>query len=241
MKDILLKLFLLHFCSARGSETLDTYLPEPAAAIAATDLLDFSTLLLHNNEYQIPKDIDNAVVAALLNENLYSFSGVFSSGGTQVEIEMDRNQRNMSMSLHWVPPTPLDLSSISPPSDRKCHQYIQAAGTLIVESVVFRDVSESLSASLCEFCARANYAMRVGGFLFNPEEKTVVFRSSLPMGSSLPFSEQVALIRKLVSINIETHKQYLPGLQSLIEAGMSARESVAAVEGGLMDFLTGAM
>ena len=82
--------------------------------------------------------------------------------------------------------------------------------------------------ALAEFVARANWGLRIGNFDFDLEAGEVFFRTSLDTtGTAL----NLTLVENLVSANLATMDDYLPGLLAAIYGGRSPREALALVEG----------
>lgn len=223
------------FSGRPKEKTIEDYLPRPlppsAEELAATDLVDFSTLL-GGRSHSMPNDLENAVVAALLQENMDEHSGsLFPPHQITVAVDLGRHG---IISLYWENSSYAADKSKKNQSDRitsESYRLLETTGALIVDSAVFDNVRPAQYSKVVEFVARANFGLPTGTFIFDYDAKKVILRTSVQINSSLPFQDQAILVQNIIEVNLKIHRQYLPGLTALLEADLSANRAIAAVEG----------
>lgn len=98
--------------------------------------------------------------------------------------------------------------------------------------------------AMAEFITRANFGLKIGNFELDFNDGEVRFKTSVRFVGQ---ENREAAIEQLITANVLTMDEYLPGLMALLHGGVSpteaialveqapppaARESVAVVEGG---------
>ena len=80
---------------------------------------------------------------------------------------------------------------------------------------------------VAEFLTRANYGMLIGNFEMDYADGEVRYRTSVDVeGSELVQT----MIKNIVYVNVLMMDKYLPGLMSVIYAGVSPQEAIEKVE-----------
>lgn len=219
---------------------MDTFLPDPVVpepvTAAAAGAIDFSSLLAGLNQ-TVPVDLETAVIAVMFQSDYDEYSGSLSTpGGISASINLDKPG---SLSIVWEPPKPSTVSGVN--ATQRNYREAAKLGCIVLETVVYTGsrVPLLLHGSLLDFIMRANYGMRVGNFVLDSQSGSVVFRSSLHIGTTIGFQDLVPLVRKLLDANIKTHKHYLPGLTAVIENGASPVDAIVMVEGAVAGALAG--
>lgn len=221
------------FSDRPREKTIDDYLPRPlpppVEELAATDVIDFSTLL-GEQTHSMPQDLEDAVVAALLQENIEEHSGSLLPPN-RISVAVDLGRHGI-MTLYWENAT--YVAGDSKKTNRiisGSYRLLETTGALIVDSSVFDNILPLQQSKVIEFVTRANYGLPTGTFVFDYDKKKIILRTSVQINSTLPFPEQAILVQNVIEVNLKIHRQYLPGLTALLEADMSARRAIAAVEG----------
>ncbi len=89
------------------------------------------------------------------------------------------------------------------------------------------DIPASNRSAIAEFITRANYGMEIGNFELGFVSGELRFKTSMDVtGDRL----SPALIKSLVYINVTIMDEYLPGIQAVIEAGVSPEKAILAIE-----------
>ena len=111
----------------------------------------------------------------------------------------------------------------------KCFAYAdEEAQRFAFYSVCPISVPEDKIPTAAEFVNRANYALIIGNFELNCENGEVRFKTSIDVeGDRL----STALVERMVVINVAMMDMYLPGIQKVINEGVSPAQAVAEIEG----------
>ncbi len=88
-------------------------------------------------------------------------------------------------------------------------------------------IPEHQRMTVAEFITRANYGMIIGNFELDFEDGEVRYKTSLDVEGGTLTSE---MIRQLVYANVLTIDRYLPGLATIAEQNLNAKEAIALVE-----------
>jgi len=89
------------------------------------------------------------------------------------------------------------------------------------------NVPESKRLAIAEFIARANYGIIIGNFELDFVSGEIRYKTSIDVESStLTFPQ----IKQLVYTNVMMMDEYLPGIMSVIDEGVEARDAIAQIE-----------
>ena len=89
------------------------------------------------------------------------------------------------------------------------------------------NVPESNRLAIAEFIARANYGTIIGNFELDFASGEIRYKTSIDVeGSTLTFPH----IKQLVYTNVMMMDEYLPGMMSVIDGGVEARDAIAQIE-----------
>jgi len=89
------------------------------------------------------------------------------------------------------------------------------------------NVPESKRLAIAEFIARANYGTIIGNFELDFVSGEIRYKTSIDVESStLTFPQ----IKQLVYTNVMMMDEYLPGIMSVIDGGVEARDAIAQIE-----------
>jgi hypothetical protein len=89
------------------------------------------------------------------------------------------------------------------------------------------NVPESKHLGIAEFIARANYGTIIGNFELDFVSGEIRYKTSIDVESStLTFPQ----IKQLVYTNVMMMDEYLPGIMSVIDGGLEARDAIAQIE-----------
>jgi hypothetical protein len=110
----------------------------------------------------------------------------------------------------------------------KCYAQIQSDLEQFFFYVVAPEmVGESLRTAASEFLCRANYGLHIGNFELDWSDGEVRYKSSLDFeGEALTAN----WIKHAVYPAVETMDRYWPGLQDVIEGGVTPEEAIAKIE-----------
>ncbi|MBD2576488.1 YbjN domain-containing protein [Oscillatoria sp. FACHB-1406] len=87
---------------------------------------------------------------------------------------------------------------------------------------------EDRRLDMAEFIARANYGTIIGNFELDFNDGEIRYKTSIDVeDSTLTFSQ----IKQLVYTNVMMMDEYLPGIRSVIEGEVEAKEAIARIEG----------
>jgi hypothetical protein len=88
-------------------------------------------------------------------------------------------------------------------------------------------VPESKHLAIAEFIARANYGTIIGNFELDFVSGEIRYKTSIDVeGSTLTFPQ----IKQLVYTNLMMMDEYLPGIMSVIDGDVEARDAIAQIE-----------
>ncbi len=98
---------------------------------------------------------------------------------------------------------------------------------LIFYSVLDTNVPENKRVEVAEFLTRANYGLVIGNFELDFNDGEVRYKTSVDVegGQLTP-----TMIKNLVYVNVIMMDKYLPGVMSVIYAGVTPAEAVTKIE-----------
>ncbi len=86
---------------------------------------------------------------------------------------------------------------------------------------------EDKRQAVAEFLTRANYGLMIGNFELDFSDGEIRYKTSIDLaGENLSF----ALIKNLVYTNVTMMDEYLPGILSVIDDGVSPKEAITKIE-----------
>lgn len=94
-------------------------------------------------------------------------------------------------------------------------------------STVERTCPPERLGAMTEFVARANSNLYLGNFELDLDEGTVQFKTGIDVQDA---ELTPALVRNLVYANCLLMDRYLPGIEAVMDSGVSARDAIALVE-----------
>jgi hypothetical protein len=98
---------------------------------------------------------------------------------------------------------------------------------MVFYSICPINASESKLLAMAEFIARANYGIIVGNFELDFTDGEIRYKTGIDVeGASLSFP----LIKQLVYTNVTVMDEYLPGIISVINDGVSPVDAIAKIE-----------
>ena len=107
-------------------------------------------------------------------------------------------------------------------------QIKENPGRFIFYSVLSAKALEAKRAAVAEFIVRANYGMVLGNFEMDYSDGEVRYKTSAYLEDTAPGRD---FFHTLVYTNLLMTDKYLPGLMSVIYAGMSAEQAIGHVGG----------
>ncbi len=108
-----------------------------------------------------------------------------------------------------------------------CYAQIkEEPGRFIFYSVLSAKAPEGKRSTIAEFITRANYGMVLGNFELDFSDGEVRYKTSAYLEDIGPTRE---FFHTLVYTNLLVMDRYLPGLMSVIYAGMSAEQAIGHV------------
>ena len=105
----------------------------------------------------------------------------------------------------------------------------QDAGQVLFYSLAPLTFPPALLPAVAEFVVRANYGLHIGSFDLDLEDGSVQFRTSVDVEQDEDALTPTVL-KHLLYHNVITMDRYLPGLQALLEEGVTPTAAIAAVE-----------
>ena len=110
-----------------------------------------------------------------------------------------------------------------------CYAQIKEnPGRFLFYSVLSARALESKRAAMAEFITRANYGMVLGNFEMDFEDGEIRYKTSAYMEDIAPSRD---FFHTLVYTNLLMTDKYLPGIMSVIYAGMTAEQALGHVGG----------
>jgi hypothetical protein len=109
--------------------------------------------------------------------------------------------------------------------------FVQARdehGLLALYSIAPITAPDDRRQAMCEYLARANYNMAVGNFEMDMADGQIRYKTSI---AAMPGELTASLIGHMVYANLLNMDKYLPGIQAVIEVGVSPAEAIAQIEG----------
>ena len=94
-------------------------------------------------------------------------------------------------------------------------------------SILGTRVPESVWPQMALFLHRANHGLNIGNFEFDLSQGEIRFKTSIQSKGEL-FTHD--LFQSLVHHNVLVVDEYLPGIQSIIDHGMSAEAAIMMIE-----------
>jgi hypothetical protein len=88
-------------------------------------------------------------------------------------------------------------------------------------------VPESKRLAIAEFIARANYGTIIGNFELDFVSGEIRYKTSIDVEGSTLFFPQM---KQLVYTNVMMMDEYLPGIMSVIDGDVEARDAIAQIE-----------
>ena len=125
--------------------------------------------------------------------------------------------------------TALRLGCTGENGEWTCYAQIKEdPGRFIFYSVLSVKAPENKRNSVAEFMTRANYGMVLGNFEMDFEDGEVRYKTSAYLEDFQPTKD---FFHTLVYTNLLVMDKYLPGIMSVIYAGMSPEQAIAHVGG----------
>lgn len=108
--------------------------------------------------------------------------------------------------------------------------YAQAKddrGQFVFYSVMDSNVPADKRQAVAEFLTRANYGLTLGNFEMDFSDGEVRYKTSVDVeGGQLT----TQMVKTLVYVNVLMMDKYLPGIMSVIYAGISPADAIARIE-----------
>lgn len=165
----------------------------------------------------LPTELLTAIMAFLLEEG-YEYTGDLNTSiTTTIRIP---GGRDLYLTIHYLPPEKSHSSRAK-----------QTLGVLVASSTIFTRAPMTIREELTNLLTRANYGLRMGCFIMDyTRDGMIKYRSELPV-ENFRLEEMVHLVRKLLSLNLQTHRRYVPAFAALLEEGKPAADAIKLVEG----------
>ena len=104
---------------------------------------------------------------------------------------------------------------------------LEESGHFLFYSILGTHVPESMWSQMGLFLHRANHGLNIGNFEFDLLQGEIRFKTSVQSKSDL-FTRD--LFQSLVHHNVLVVDEYLPGIESIINEGMSAEAAIMMIE-----------